>query len=151
MTYQISVAQQHSQQAVVIEADVARDDIPQFLDGAFGELSAMLTAQGLESQGPPFARYRVDSQTFHVTAGMPVSQLPDLEGRAVTGQLPGGLIASTIHFGSYGDLPSAFHAVIDWLSGAGYRIVGDPWESYLDGPETAEPRTQVCFPAALAT
>jgi effector-binding domain-containing protein len=133
---------------VVIEAEIARSGIRGFLSSAFEQLSRVLSEKGIPAQGPPFARYRVNELTFGVTAGIPVARLPAATGRMRVGGIPGGLIASTIHVGSYDELPHAFHAVIQWAAGAGYRIAADPWESYLDGPDVPHPRTEVCFPVA---
>jgi effector-binding domain-containing protein len=69
-------------------------------------------------------------------------------GRVVPGSLPGGEVATTTHVGSYDDVAAAYSAVERWLDDQGLVPVGDPWESYLDGPEVAQPRTVVCFPCA---
>ena len=44
----------------------------------------------------------------------------------------------------------AFDVVAEWIGANGYVSAGEPWESYLDGPEVAEPRTLVRFPCHLA-
>ncbi|MCB0902210.1 MAG: GyrI-like domain-containing protein, partial [Actinobacteria bacterium] len=67
-------------------------------------------------------------------------------GRLKADSLPGGDVATTTHTGAYEGLPGAFHAVTEWIRANSREIAGDPWESYLDGPEAAEPRTKVCFP-----
>jgi effector-binding domain-containing protein len=151
MEYQISVAQHATQKALVITQSLAREDIREYLDAAFPELVALLAQRGVKAAGPPFARYRVDADTFHVTAGIPVPNGVEGSGRVRLDELPGGDIASTVHVGSYEELPAAFHAVIEWLPGAGYTITGDPWESYLDQPDVPQPRTQVNFPVTRRT
>jgi effector-binding domain-containing protein len=151
MEYQISVAQQPAQNALVIEHSLGREAVPQFLNTAFLEVAEILAEHGIQPSGPPFARYRVDGDTFHVTAGIPVPVGVTGSGRVQPAELPGGDVASTVHVGSYEDLPAAFHAVMEWLPGAGYAITGDPWESYLDGPDVPQPRTQVNFPVTRST
>lgn len=130
----------------MIRARVSRAEIPDFLNGAFAEIFGLLQAQGVAIVGPPFARYGMGEEKFDVTAGFPVGAGVDPSGRVESGQLPGGEVATTIHVGSYERLPEAFHAVIEWIGANDREIAGDPWESYLDGPEVPEPRTQVCFP-----
>jgi effector-binding domain-containing protein len=61
---------------------------------------------------------------------------------------PAGDVARTLHTGSYDTLPGAYHAVIEWAASHGFAITGDPWETYLDGPEVSQPRTEICFPVA---
>ena len=60
--------------------------------------------------------------------------------------LPGGDVASVIYRGPYSGVGTAYEAVQEWLRQNGYKVSGEPWESYLDGPEVAEPRTIVQFP-----
>ena len=105
MEYQISVAQHATQKALVITQSLAREDIREYLDAAFPEVAALLAQRGVTAAGPPFARYRVDADTFHVTAGIPVPNGVEGSGRVRLDELPGGDIASTVHVGSYEELP----------------------------------------------
>ena len=45
-----------------------------------------------------------------------------------------------------GAVAAAYEAGAQWMTENGYEPAGDPWESYLDGPEVAEPRTAVFMP-----
>jgi effector-binding domain-containing protein len=148
--YEVSLADAPPQSILALTADVPREEVGGFLQQAYPRLFAALAAIPAMPVGPTIARYRIDETTFHVTAGVPcvgVAQAP--EGLELA-ELPGGPLASTVHHGSYETLPEAFHAVIEWIDANGYRIAADPWECYLDGPEVAQPRTQVCFPVAKA-
>lgn len=143
MTYEVSLEQRAAQPAAVMTADLQQDGIPGFLGEAYGAIFTGLQRAGIQPAGPPFARYSVEGGIFHVTAGVPVATVPaDL----TAAELPGGTIATTLHVGSYETLPEAFHTVIEWIGSNGYRITGDPWESYLDEPDVPAPRTLVCFP-----
>jgi effector-binding domain-containing protein len=56
-----------------------------------------------------------------------------------------------LYQGDYAGVGSAYEAVERWLAEHGYVSAGTPWESYLDGPEVAQPRTVVqvpCVPRA---
>ncbi|MEZ5186161.1 MAG: GyrI-like domain-containing protein [Candidatus Nanopelagicales bacterium] len=146
MTYEVSVEHQARQDAAIIRSRVTREAIPAFLGVAYAELFEVLGEQGLGPEGPPFARYRDDGDAFEVMAGVPVTAGMAATGRVEGGELPEADCATTVHVGSYDDLPDAFHAVIEWITANGRAIAADPWESYLDGPEVPEPRTKVCFP-----
>ncbi len=146
VTYDITVQTLPPLSAAVIRSRLRREEIPAFLNGAFPEIFGRLQSAGVEIAGPPFARYGVGTEAFDVTAGFPVTGDVVPDGRVEAGRLPGGEVATTIHTGSYEGLAEAFHAVIEWTQANGRQIAGDPWEAYLDGPEVAEPRTQVCFP-----
>ncbi len=151
MDYQIAVAHEEVQNALVMMKSLLPGEVAQFLNTAFPEVAELLAQHGIEPSGPPFARYRMDGDIFHVTAGFPVPIGVAGSGHVLTDELPGGDIASTVHVGSYEDLPAAFDAVMEWLTGAGYAITGDPWESYLDQPDVPQPRTQVNFPVTRRT
>lgn len=144
--YDIACEAQPAQTLLTMSAILSQEGVGGFLAAAYPALFARIEQAGAQPVGPPIARYRVDEQAFHVTAGVPFSgHVPAADGMTVQA-LPAATVATTTHVGSYDGLPAAFHAVIEWTSAHGYRIDGDPWESYLDGPEVAEPRTKVSFP-----
>ncbi len=146
MTYDITVETCPAQPAAVVRDRVTREEIPALLNGAFPEIFLFLQSRAVAISGPPFARYGLGEDAFDVTAGFPVSGEIEPTGRIQAGELPGGEVATTVHVGSYQGLADALHAVLEWIQANGREIAGDPWESYLDGPEVPEPRTQVCFP-----
>lgn len=150
VTYEVSVEEHSEQAAATIAQRLPQSGIPAFLQAAFPELFGALQAQAVDPVGPPFARYAPRADGFEVTAGIPVSSPIVTVGRVRPGSLSGGTVATTVHVGTYDRLAEAFHAVIDWIGVQGYAIAGDPWESYLDGPDVPEPRTRVSFPVTRA-
>lgn len=149
MTYDIAIVEQPAQPTAVIHARVSMDHIPAFLQDALGEVAAALASVGTSPTGPPFARYEMFRDGVDVSAGFPVANRIEPTGRIESMTLPGGPVATTVHVGSYDGLEAAYGAVDSWIDASPYVIAGDPWESYLDGPEVAEPRTVVCFPCRL--
>ena len=146
MTYQVEAVELQRQQTAVVCGHVTVDEIPAFLGGAFGEIIQTLAAQGLAATGPPFSRYMPAVEGFDVEAGFPASGTVRPQGRVVAGELPGGSVARVLHKGDYAGLAGAYDAATRWASAHGCAPTGPPWESYLDGPEVAEPRTVVCLP-----
>ena len=55
-------------------------------------------------------------------------------------------VEQVLHQGPYSEVPAAYRAAEAWLVDNGWEAAGPPWESYLDGPEAAEPRTLVHLP-----
>jgi effector-binding domain-containing protein len=98
--------------------------------------------------GPPFARYAPTADGFDVEAGFPASAPIESSGAVLSSALPGGPAVTAEHRGPYETVGETYDAVADWLTEHGYRPAGPPWESYLDGPDVAEPRTLVSFPCA---
>lgn len=150
MSYEIGIEERAEQMAAVVRGHVSPEEIGPFLGGAFAEAAAALEQQHLVPAGPPFGRYAMADGGFDVAAGFPASGPVAPAGRVEPMVLPGGVIATTMHVGSYGEVAAAYDAVTDWLAGSGYVTTGDPWECYLDGPEVEQPRTVVCFPCRAA-
>lgn len=152
MSYEVTEVDLPERPAAVVRGHVAHDGIPAFLGGAFSEVVAAVGPRGLGPAGPAFARYRVaDDGGWDIEAGFTVlAPLVGGDGRVEATTLPGGLAARTMHVGDYGTLGDAYAAVTAWLSEHDLATAGEPWECYLDGPEVAEPRTEVFFPCRPA-
>jgi effector-binding domain-containing protein len=69
-------------------------------------------------------------------------------GDVEPGLLPGGTVAQTVHRGAYEQLAAAYEAVQAFVEAGGLTLTGDAWESYLDEPDVAEPRTLVSMACA---
>ena len=64
--------------------------------------------------------------------------------------LPGGHAARVLHQGPYDGVAGAYEAAEKWVVENGLRPSDAPWECYLDGPDVAEPRTEVFLPCVEA-
>jgi effector-binding domain-containing protein len=138
------------QTVAVIRAHLAVDGIPAFLARTFAEVRTVLDAQGIEVAGPPFARFGMSGHGFDVEAGLPSSAPVRPTGSVEAAELPGGPAIVILHHGSYDDVASGYRAAQKWLAANRWTATGAPWESYLDGPEVAEPRTLVYVPCRAA-
>ena len=81
-----------------------------------------------------------------IEAGFPVPEPIAAAGQVEPSTLPGGTVATTMHVGSYADLAGAYSALEGWFAANGFEAAGDPWETYLDGPEVDAPRTIISWP-----
>jgi effector-binding domain-containing protein len=149
MEYQVERVQLIQQPAAVVRGRVPHDGIPDFLGGVFGEVMGVLGAQGVEPAGPPFGCYRLTSDGFEVEAGFPTSTPVEPAGRVVPSTLPGGSAIQVLHQGPYAGVAAAYQAGEAWLAEHGGEASAPPWESYLDEPDVAEPRTLVSMPCRL--
>jgi effector-binding domain-containing protein len=148
-TYEVTLADLQAQPTAAVRGHVAADGIADFLGGVFGEVMGVLSRQGLGPAGPPYGRYVPTGGGFDVEAGFPVHGEVRPDGRVEALSLPGGRVARTLHVGSYETVAEAYDALTAWLTDNGLEPVGLPWESYLDGPEVAEPRTEVYVPCRV--
>lgn len=150
VTYEPHVVQVGPQVTAVVRGRVAVSDIPAFLGGVFREVMQVLAAQGLTATGPPFSRYVPAPEGFDVEAGFPASGTVHPAGRVRAGVLPGGTVARVLYKGDYGGVGGAYDAAMRWTCAHDLVPTDAPWESYLDGPEVAEPRTVVLLPCRHA-
>jgi effector-binding domain-containing protein len=149
-TGEIEVSERPAQPVAAVRGHVATAGLAEFLGGAFGEVMGVFGAQGRVPAGPPYGRYRATGDGFDVEAGFPADGEVVPAGRVAPAELPGGPVATAMHRGDYGGVAETYDAITAWLPAHGYAPAGEPWESYLDGPEVAEPRTLVCFPVRPA-
>jgi len=148
--YDVHLDEVRTQPSAVVRARVGVDGIADFLAGAFAEVVAVLERQHLAPAGPPFGRYTVGDDGFEVETGFPTPGVVAPSGRVVPSELPGGMVATTLHTGAYDRVGDAYEAATDWLTEHGMVASDVPWESYLDGPEVPEPRTEVFVPCRPA-
>ncbi len=146
MTYKVELVELAEQQAAVVRGHVDAAELPAFLGGAFGEAARVLADQRLAPAGPPFGRFRPTGDGFDAEVGFPSTGPVTASGRVSAATLPGGPAARVMHRGDYGAVGAAYEVAQQWLAEHGYAAAGEPWESYLDGPEVPEPRTLVHVP-----
>lgn len=151
MTYEMEFVDRREQPTAVVRGRVSHQGIGDFLGSAFGEVMAALGEQAVAIVGPPFARYwPTQDGDWHIEAGFPAAGTVRAQGRVEPSSLPGGRMARTLHVGAYDAVAQAYDAVMAWLTEQGCTAQDAPWESYLDGPEVAEPRTEVFVPCVGA-
>jgi effector-binding domain-containing protein len=145
---EVKLVELDPQPVAVVRGHVTVEGIPGFLGAAYDEVIHMLTAEGQEPAGPPFGRYEKTDSGFSIVAGFPTLAPVAPLGRVQADTLPGGLTASLLYRGDYAGIAAAYDAAQQWLADHGFREAGQPWESYLDGPEVAQPRTILQIPCA---
>lgn len=144
--YTVALADLEERVTAVVKGHVAHDGVAAFLRDAFGEVAGVVQAQELRLTGAPFGSFVPTSDGFDVEAGFPVDSEVTRSGSVQPSILPGGHVAHTLHTGAYDAVVPAYHAIEAWIVDNSYEASGPPWEMYLDGPEVAEPRTEIFWP-----
>ena len=132
------------------------EQIGAFVGDAYGAVMTALSAQGLRPVGPPFVRYATggedgmdasgNAHVFGVTAGFPCAGPATADGAVVPVTLQGGSAVVAMHVGAWTDMGAAYGAVAAFMAEHGLEPAGDPWETYLDGPEVEVHRTLLRAP-----
>jgi effector-binding domain-containing protein len=120
---------------------------------AFGDIFALLGEKGEFPAGPPLGIYygeEWDESDIEMELCVPVIRPMGGRDRVNGRELPGGLVASTLHMGPYHEVAEAYQALDLWVKERGYGYAGPPREVYLVGPDQvddeADLRTEVMFP-----
>jgi DNA-binding transcriptional MerR regulator/effector-binding domain-containing protein len=143
--------------AISVAADVMREDVASWWWDALAGLRATAAAAGLEQTGPSGGLF--DDELFTQDAGharvyLPVRDSPALDGTGARWELPAGRFAVALHVGAHRDVDSTYAALGTYAAAHGRDGAGPVRERYLidplDTPDTAQWRTEVCWPLAPA-
>ncbi len=153
MTYEVHLREAEPQTVATLRASVPWGDLGTFVPNAMKEIWEAATAQGIRFAGPPYtAYYQADSSEADVDleVGAPLSDSLEPSGRVCPGELPGGLVAVTVHAGAYNEVGAAYTALGEWVAEHGHEMAGPPREVYIVGPDQAADagalRTEIVWP-----
>lgn len=141
MIDQCKLSEQPEVLTAAIPIRVLRTEIQTVMGPAFGELFAVLAAQGIAPAGPTLTFHtKLDPDWFEFEAAVAVASPVAPSGRVVPSRLPAGPIASCIHRGPYQELHEAWQAFEGWLAAQPVTRLPYIWEVYRVGPgQTPDP------------
>jgi effector-binding domain-containing protein len=127
MHYRIEPTESKPIITAVIRSRVPAPELPRFVPAACGEVWAFFRSAGLKRPGRHMALYLEDGM---IEVGAEVSEPFAGNERIHCSLLPGGPVATTVHFGPYPRLKDAHAAIREWCSSNGRRFSGISWEIY---------------------
>lgn len=127
MPYQVELSDSKPSITAVIRGRVPPQDSSQFVPAACGEVWSFFRFAGLRRPGRHLSLYLENGL---VEVGAEVSEPFTGNERIHCSQLPGGLVATTVHFGPYGQLRDAHAAIREWCASHGRHLSGTCWEIY---------------------
>jgi DNA-binding transcriptional MerR regulator/effector-binding domain-containing protein len=142
---------------ISLAGDVTREGVAAWWWDALASLRAMAGAAGLEQTGPVGGLF--DDELFTQDAGharvyLPVRDSPAVDATGARWELPAGRFAVALHVGVHRDVDRTYAALGTYAGAHGRDGVGPVRERYLanplDTPDTAQWRTEVCWPLAAA-
>jgi effector-binding domain-containing protein len=152
MSYAIAVKVVPDQPVLRVRAKARLSTIGQVMGESFEALVGHMTASGTPFVGPPLSIYpeRIDEDTeAEVWVCLPAPANAAGGGRVDAYVVPGGMVASTVHRGSYGSLHAAYAAVVGWAEENGRELAGPMREVYLTDPDQVPPEeylTEIQWP-----
>ena len=136
MDHEFKIVELKEQPGLAIRETVTNTEIPAKMQEFFGELWKYIMAGNIEVAGPPFALYHSwNERETSMEVGFPVGPGASGEGRLQSMALPGGKIATGMHFGPYDKLPESYNEMMAWMKANGHEPAGKMWETYLTDPE----------------
>ena len=148
--YTVSVSFLQRQPVVSLRATTPTIQLENTIDNLFSNVYSRLDALGYEATGAPFVRYySINAGITTLEAGVPVAFHPAGIPFEMRNYLPGGQVASTVHYGSGALIDNAYNAIETYMYRYGKFDAGAAWEIYLDDTDTTPlhlQRTQVVQP-----
>jgi hypothetical protein len=127
MPYQIELTDSKPIITAVIRSRVPTQELPRFVPAACGEVWSFFRSAALRRPGRHMALYLEDG---FVEVGAEVPEPFTGNERIHCSQLPGGVVATSVHFGPYERLRDAHAAIREWCAKQGRRLSGTCWEIY---------------------
>ena len=127
MPYQIELTDSKPITTAVIRGRVPAQELAKFVPAACGEVWSFIRSARLRRPGRHTSLYLEGGL---VEVGAEVAAPFAGNERIHCSQLPGGTVATTVHFGPYGGLGDAHAAIREWCARHGHRFLGTCWEIY---------------------
>src|SRR5262249_20157089 len=127
MVQQVSLTRVQPRPIAVVREKVPPERLAHFVPAACGEVWAFLRAACVQNLGRNISLYLDDGT---VESGVEVFSQFRADRRVVPSEIPGGLVATTTHFGPYHFLGNAHRAIREWCTSFGHQATGISWELY---------------------
>ena len=157
MAYSITKKEIQAQPVLMVRRRIKPSEVAATLAEVLGQVFMHAQQNGIALAGQPLTRYlEWGPGLWTIEAGMPVAAhvAGHVGGDILAETLPGGMVATTTHAGSYDKLTEAHAAVQQWIEAEGLTPAGDPWESYTtdpaDYPDPKDWKTEVFWPIAAS-
>jgi DNA-binding transcriptional MerR regulator len=140
-------------QTAAIGETVSLDELGPWFQGALGELTATLAAQGVTTTGPPGGVIANDffaTERGAITIFVPLAEPVSAVGRVEPCTLPAVELATIVHPGSHADVDRSYGALATYVSDRALGVEGPIRERYLvgrlDTPDERAWRTEIGWP-----
>ena len=155
MIESIGIESLTAQTVAVVRGKAHDHEIGEFVGAAYGEVVAALGAAEAGPTGPPLIIYALGADgmdesghamVFTLAAGFPCAATFTGSDRVKVATLPAGDAIVAVQVGQWQELGEAYAAVEAYFAEHGLSRAGDPWETYLDGPDADPHRTILTAP-----
>ena len=128
MEYVVRLEQLSSRPLVVVRRRASAQELSKVVPAACGTVWGVIRAQQVKGAGRHVAVY-LDGQ-INLEVGVELDAPFAGFGEVVGSATPAGSVATTTHYGPYGQLHQAHEAIRLWCGNNGYTLAGPNWEIY---------------------
>jgi len=128
MEHNVRLEQLGSRPLAVVRRRARSQELSKVVPDACGTVWGVVRAQKIAGAGRHVAIYW-DGQ-INLEVGVELDAPFAGHGEVVGSATPAGLVATTNHYGPYGQLHQAHDAIRSWCQNHGYRLAGPNWEIY---------------------
>jgi effector-binding domain-containing protein len=128
MASDVRLEQLSSRPLAVVRRRASSQELSKVVPDACGTVWSVVRAQQVKGAGRHVAIYW-DGQ-INLEVGVELQAPFAGYGEVVGSATPAGPIASTTHFGPYGQLHQAHEAILRWCASNGHTLAGPNWEIY---------------------
>jgi effector-binding domain-containing protein len=128
MEYEIRFEQVNSCPTAVVRRQANLAELGKVIPAACGEVWNVVKSQKITGAGRHVAFYLDD--IFNLEIGVELAAPFAGYGEVIGSTLPGGTVATTVHFGPYPLLHQAHQAIRKWCMENGHTLAGPNWDIY---------------------
>jgi effector-binding domain-containing protein len=128
MDYEVRVEHADPRPMAAVRRRAGQDQLAQVIPDACGEVWRFIRANAIPNPGCHVAVY-LDGE-INIECGALVPDPFPEGGAVIRTATPGGLVATTTHFGPYNRLGDAHRAIVDECAARALRLAGPNWEIY---------------------
>ena len=130
------------------------DQVPVYLDEAYGEVYTLIKERGVKDTGACFAVWHQPAAILAnevAEAVVPIDHAVPGTDRVKVYELPQTQVASATHQGDFDNFVQLHATLLDWIETHNYQVIGPYREIYMNHDETKKPSTvEVQYPVAKA-
>ena len=128
MEYEIRLEQHSGQPLAVVRRRARPQELAKVVPDACGQVWSVVRSQQVTGAGRHVAVYLDDQINLEI--GVELAAPFAGYGEVVGSATPAGPVATTTHYGPYGQLHEAHEAIRLWCETRGYTLAGPNWEVY---------------------
>ncbi|MBI1281581.1 MAG: MerR family transcriptional regulator [Anaerolineaceae bacterium] len=129
------------------------DQVPAYLNEAYGEVYSHIKAQGAKDTGACFGVWHQPAAILAnevAEAAVPVDHAIPSSDRVKVYELPQAQVASAVHRGEFVSFVQLHAVLLDWIESNNYQIVGPYREIYINSADKSNSTTEIQYPVAKA-